>query len=620
MWLFLVLTVLYLGLAGRFAWVQVVDYSQKLELRDLRQFKDPARRGNIYDRNGVPLAITEDGYDVWVRPRLARHLNEGPEIVQAAARILNMSGLEISQRLNEDVSFAFLKRRVGHNAGAAIRALHLQSLGADHVFLRDYPQGELAAQVIGRVNTDDVGNAGIEAGMNQVLSGQDGVRQYRVDGRQAPIPGTEAVLQKIRNGNDLRLTLDARIQNVAEQQLNNAIQAHHAAAGCTVVLDVRTGEILAMASRPTFSPGAPVTNMGALLNRGISYAYEPGSTMKMVTASAALTEKAWSLSDTVTCKGSMVVGKHVIHCVVDPPYHGGHGVETLRDIIRNSCNIGAATIGLKLGGTDLYRYIERFGLLDRPNLGLPGAVAYRLSPPDDWARIRLANVAFGQGIMVTPLQMLAAYGAVANHGLLMQSHIISSVANPDTGAQQIEPITPVRQVVPEAVARSVVDLLMAVVYDGTGKNAQIPGYEVAGKTGSAQKAGAHGYLQGRFIASFVGFAPASNPRVACITMIDEPQGLHWGAVCAAPVVREVLRWSLHYLQAPPDDPALTADGAYFASVLKQEHLGVPLPGSPGWDRGRMQGVSRPSLGNSDESLHRLGDKGVSRPGHDNPIV
>ncbi len=275
----------------------------------------------------------------------------------------------------------------------------------------------------------------------------------------------------------------------------------------------------------------------------------------------------------------MMIGQKKISCVLEPPFTHGHGTETIRDVIRSSCNVGAATIGMKLGAPKLYDYISRFGLLDRPRIGLPGAVAYRLAEPATWAKMRLANISFGQGVMITPLQMVMAYAAVANRGMLMKPEIVAARVDADTGATQRTMPTSVRQVLPPETSLQVVNILKAVVYDGTGKPAQIPGYQVAGKTGSAQKAGPHGYLDGKFIASFVGFAPASHPQVACITMIDEPQGDHWGAVCAAPVVREVLRWSLHYLQAPPDAPQLTGDGGDVPSLRKQEGSKISLPGS-----------------------------------------
>ncbi|HET6386874.1 MAG TPA: penicillin-binding protein 2 [Armatimonadota bacterium] len=587
--LFLVCSAAYLGLALRFTYLQALPHPGEPAERDQETRVIPARRGDIYDRNGIPLAITVDGFDVWVRPNLVRKLNLGAQVAPALAHTLNMPIQAIQAILSETRSFSFVKRHVSHQLGLSVRALNLQGAGADPVFLRAYPQGALGAQTIGRVTTDDVGRAGIEEGYDRILRGVDGETAYRVDGKGQPIPGTERVLKPARNGSEIRLTLDARIQEVAERELDRSVQAHHATAGCTLVVDVPTGQILAMASRPTFNPNLPVQkkDMDALLNRAISYAYEPGSTMKMVTAASALATKKWSLTDTVDCKGSIMIGRRRIRCVVEAPYHGGHGVETLRDILRNSCNVGAATVGMKLGGSDLYKYIKSFGLLDRSEIGLPGAVAYRLSRPDTWARVRLANIAFGQGIMVTPIQILYAYAAIANGGCLMKPEVVQSIVNTDAGVTRSIAPCAVRRVVSPEIARETKNLLVAVVYDGTGKNAEIPGYSIAGKTGSSQKAGAHGYIPGKYVASFIGFAPASDPRVACITMIDEPKGIHWGAVCAAPVVREVLRWSLHYLQIPPDAPELTADGSNYRSLRKQEVrlAGTGSPFASSWIRG-----------------------------------
>ena len=591
--LFCICSLLYFLLAVRFVGYQALPHGPGITTRDLRIMRLPARRGDICDRNGIPLAVSVDGFDVWVRPNLIRKLNIADKVVPALSRTLQLPPAYIQTRLNLAKPFAFVKRRVSRAGGVAVQALDLPGVGADPVFLRAYPQGALAAQVIGRVNTDDVGTAGLEVGFNQDLQGQDGAEQFLMDGRGQMIPGTDKILRKVHNGRDIRLTIDSRIQQVAEAQLQKTIQDHRAAAGCTVVMDVPTGEILAMASWPTYDPNLPVKDMSALLNRNISFAYEPGSTMKMITASGALTEKAWSKTDTVTCRGSIMIGRRRIRCVVDPPYHGGHGVETIRDVLRNSCNVGAATIGMRLGAAKLYKYIQRFGLLDLPGLGLPGAVAYRLSSPESWARVRLANIAFGQGIMLTPLQLCTAYGATANDGILMKAHVVMRMNDPDTGLnRQILPER-VRRVMPSSVAADIRSMLESVVYNGTGKTCEIPGYVVAGKTGSAQMAGNHGYISGKYIPSFVGFAPATNPRVVCLTMVDEPQGIHWGAVVAAPVVREVLRWSLHYLQVEPDAPDLTADGGDFKTVRQLEHLGLPLPGSSGWEETHPRPVLPP---------------------------
>lgn len=620
--LLLVSSLGYAVVAARFIYLQGYGHGKTPASRDLRTARIAPRRGDIFDCNGLPLAVSVDGYDIWVRPHLIHLLKEEAKVVPALAHTLNVPEGAIAASIAGDKRFSFLSRGASHSAGEAVLALRLPGVGADKVFLRTYPQGSMAAQVLGRVDTDDKGTAGVESGLNSSLQGQPGIIQFRVDGKNDPIPGTEKTIQSVRNGQNLRLTLDSRIQQVAERQLEAALEQRHAAAGCTVVVDIKSGAILAMANRPTFNPNLPLTNMGALLNRGISYAYEPGSTLKMVTASGALAEHAWDLHRTVTCPGSMMIGKKKIRCVLEPPFVHGHGTETIRDVIRSSCNVGAATIGMKLGGPKLYDYICRFGLLDRPRIGLPGAVAYRLSGPETWAKMRLANISFGQGVLITPLQMVMAYAAIANRGLLMKPEIVAARVDADTGLTERNAPTPIRQALPAATAQEVVNILKAVVYDGTGKPAQIPGYQVAGKTGSAQKSGPHGYLDGKFIASFVGFAPASRPKVACITMIDEPQGEHWGAVCAAPVVREVLRWSLHYLQAPPDAPQLTGDGSDAASLQKEKESKIPLPGAIAQSAQSIPAAPPRHTGSPEtpDSLFRPPAQAWKREGHHAPAT
>ncbi len=290
--LFLVSTLGYAVVAFRFVYLQGWNHGKGPASRDLQSKRLAARRGDIFDRNGLPLAVSVDGYDIWVRPHLIHLLKEEGKVVPALAQALAAPEGTIAASIAGDKRFVFLSRGASHNAGQAVLNLHLPGVGADQVFLRTYPQGSLAAQVIGRVDPDDVGKAGLEQGLNSSLQGQPGIVQFRVDGKNEPIPGTEKMIQPVRNGQNLRLTIDSRIQQVAERQLEAALEQHHAAAGCTIVVDISSGAILAMANRPTFNPNLPVTNMAALLNRGVSYAYEPGSTMKMITASGALAEHA----------------------------------------------------------------------------------------------------------------------------------------------------------------------------------------------------------------------------------------------------------------------------------------------------------------------------------------
>jgi cell division protein FtsI/penicillin-binding protein 2 len=351
-------------------------------------------------------------------------------------------------------------------------------------------------------------------------------------------------------------------------------------------MDPRTGEILALSQAPGYNPNAPrpagrLGREAALRlqarwrDAAVSNLYEPGSTLKTITASAVLQEQGLGeMERRVYCSPTLPIGRRVIHEAADA-LTKNLGEQNLRGILRVSSNVGMAQFGLRLGAPRLYEYEQKFGFLDPPGSGLPGEAKSPLQPPDapnratggvGWAKIQLANIAFGQGISLTPLQLASAYGAIANGGTLMQPHIVRAVRR--DGRETLVPPVPVRRVLDPPVAAAVRSMLGTVVQSGTGRPAQIADFTVGGKTGSAQVSGPHGYEAGRFVASFVGLVPLSHPRLVILCAVFEPQGIHWGASVAAPVVHNIARAAMLQLQVPPDAPGLPD----WDDHLKTDHL------------------------------------------------
>lgn len=582
--LFVFVAGLYLLLAGRLVYLQAARhaYFQK-EADSYRVSKSllPARRGLILDRNGEALAANVPAAAVYADPQevpdpagtaalLAPILHETPARLQAL----------LTPR-SARVHYVALKRHFAlpgttvmpvQALTAAIKKTGLAGIYVVGDSSRSYPDGSLAAQVLGFTNGDGVGIAGLEHSQESLLRGHDGKVVAEIDKDGRFLPGTTRHRVEAENGADIVTTLDSRLQGIADDELAKAVQAHHADHGVVVVLDPQTGEILALSQAPAFNPNAPrppgrLSKAAALQvaarwkNGAVSDLYEPGSTLKTITASAILQEQGLGMMDKrVYCSPTLPIGKRVIHEAADA-LTKNLGEQNLRGILRVSSNVGMAQFGLGLGAPRLYEYEQKFGFLDPPGSGLPGEAKSQLLAPDapnrftggiGWSKIQLANISFGQGISLTPLQLAAAYGAIANGGTLMRPHIIRAVRR--DGRDTLAAPQPVRRVLDPQVAAAVRSMLGTVVQSGTGQPAQIADFSVGGKTGSAQVSGAHGYEEGHFVASFVGLYPLSHPRLVILCAVFQPQGIHWGASVAAPVVHNIARAAMLQMHIPPDAP------------------------------------------------------------------
>jgi len=518
----------------------------------------PSHRGRIFDRLGRPLATNLDTQSVYAVPRA---IQNRAAFAAKVAPILGMDPRAIEEGLEPNLSFVWLKRKVPPETVEALRAL---GLGGKLGFLaedrRAYPNGSLAAHLLGFVGIDNQGLAGVELSYDETLQGRTGKAVAGRDAIGRLRPDTQMVAAAPTDGADLVLTIDQVIQHLTEQALARALQETGAVRGMALVMDPRSGEMLAMAAAPAFVPGefervAP----RRWANRPVSEVFEPGSTFKVVTVAAALESGRVRPTDRFDCPEYLQVGKHRIR----DAHRSCKTSQTLEEIVRNSSNVGAAEVAQKVGKSVLYQYIRRFGFGAATGIDLPGEAPGIVNPPAEWLGPGLQTIGFGQGISATALQMLTAASALANDGVMVRPHIMRMVRDREGKLLRAASLESGRRVVSSATAAALMRMMVRTVENGTGKEAALPGYVVAGKTGTAEKPGpGGGYLPGRYVASFVGFAPVPRPRLAILVVLDEPKGAYYGGTVAAPVFREIAGRALWYLRVPPSAaPDLGSPGA-----------------------------------------------------------
>ncbi len=510
----------------------------------VRDHDIPARRGDIFDRRGVPLAQSVDVDSIWVDPSM---LHDVEAAARELARATGGDTRELTERLVKGRRFAWVKRQVTPAEVAKVKALALPGVGFTREPRRFYPQRELAAQLIGLVGTDARGLDGLELAFEDELSGDRVKREGLRDAKGRKLLTRGAQDPSARAGATVTLTLDRQLQYLTEKALQRAVDESKAIAGTAVMLDPKTGELLAVANEPRFNPNTPrEAQRDALRNRALTDAFEPGSTFKAFVVAAALDEKAITERTTLDCEqGAWAVGRHVVHDT--HPY----GTLDVRQVLQVSSNICAAKIAQRLGRDRLVEAYQRFGFGERHGLSVPGEG--RGSVPYPRAEITLATQAFGQGLTATTLQVAAGYAALANGGVLMRPYLVSKVVDPDGVVLLENKPAEVRRVVSERSARTVVAMLESVVEkDGTAPRARMDEYRVAGKTGTAQKADpvARGYSDKR-VASFVGLVPAEDPHLVLLIVVDEPKTDVYGGLVAAPAFKEIAQAAMAYLGVPP---------------------------------------------------------------------
>lgn len=540
--LLLVLVLLgFVALLGRSLYLQSFHkrfLQEKGDARYNRTLVLPSQRGKINDRHGELLAISSPVESVWANPS---DVNIDAAQTKKIAELLNLKVDTVSKKLaNSEREFVYLKRRVSPELAAEVMRLGVSGIYLQREYKRYYPAGEVTAHLVGFTGIDDQGQEGFELTMNETLSGKSGSRKVIKDRAGHIIEDLEAV-KVPQDGHDVTLSIDRRIQYLAHRELAKAVDKFKAKAGAAIVLDAKTGEVLAMANVPTYNPNNPVNIQGKSRNRAITDTFEPGSTMKTVTAAAALESGLYQPETKIqTAPGRMTIGKATIHDAHT------HGVLTVSEIIQKSSNIGSAKMALSMDRQYMWSVFNLIGFGSKTRIGFPGEASGRLRDFKTWRPIEQATMSYGHGISVTLLQLARAYTVFANDGELKPVSLLKLKEAP-VGTQVFSPVT----------ARAVKDMLELVVLPGgTALRAQVLGYRVAGKTGTTHKLSPQGgYEKDKYVGSFVGMAPASNPRLIMAVMIDDPSsGQYYGGTVAAPVFSAVMADTLRMLSIPQDAP------------------------------------------------------------------
>jgi cell division protein FtsI/penicillin-binding protein 2 len=529
----------------RAVWIQVVR-SPEYTAMALRQHREtvvvPAGRGTIVDRNGEPLAIGKLATTVYANPR---QVNRPRDLTLAAARQLRLDPAALYPTLvDRSRGFVYVARKADPHKADNLKALDFAGVGFYPEEQRYYPQGPVASQVLGYAGLDNRGLEGLERSLDGTLSGRPGSQTIVKDpfGRALDVVETKREVP----GKSVRLTIDRDIQSNAENVLQETVRRWGARAATAVVMDPHTGAILAMASAPTFNDNRfPTTRADRRRNRAVTDTYEPGSTFKLVTIAAALEDKVVTPRTSFRLAPTIQVADRVIH----EAHIRGTERLNVQQILEQSSNIGTITIAERLGAGRLASWVQRFGYGAKTGIDFPGESAGFALPLDQWSGSTIGTVPIGHGIAVTPIQMARAYSVIANGGVLVKPHLIDRIDGTTV------PTTRVRRVVSHRVSEQMLSMLRGVVLEGTGTEAAIPGYTVAGKTGTAAKIDPDGrYSTSRYVASFVGLVPATKPKLVIMVMVDEPHGDIYGGVVAAPAFRDIARHDLQYLEIPPDQP------------------------------------------------------------------
>jgi cell division protein FtsI (penicillin-binding protein 3) len=557
------------AIAAKLFWLQVVrhqDFVVRAEKQQRRTFEVAPRRGILYDRNGRELAMTVQVDSIYADPSA---IDDKQTAARALAAVVHTdpddaptSEDQILARLTSGHNFAWVARRVTPAVANAVRALNLKGIYFDKEFQRFYPDNEIAAQVLGYVGMDDNGLGGIEQKFDAQLHGLPGEKYTAMDARRKVLGSTE---REPSPGRNLVLTIDSNIQFLAERALDHAMERTQATNGTVVVQDVHNGQILALAVRPTFNPNQFRHASPALLrDHAVSDVYEPGSTFKLVTYSAALDQQIVTPDSTIDCHGSqIVIAGRTLH-----DDKGEHfGVIPIHDALAHSSNVAAAQLAMRMGPQHFYQYVQAFGFGSRSGIELPGETRGLVTPLSHASETSVAYMGMGQGIAVTPIQLSTMVSAIANGGVYLPPHILmpAQPAGQNGAPPPPSPIKPgedvpnplplgAHRVISTMASAQMRKMMEGVVLFGTGRSAQLNGYSSAGKTGTAQKIdpATHAYSKSLHIASFAGFAPVGNPAIAVAVVLDSPKGAYYGAAVSAPVFAEIAQQVLEYLGIPHD--------------------------------------------------------------------
>lgn len=547
--LFILFIVFYFLLIYRLYNIQVIQSNKFEEIAQqehLTSFSIEGERGNIYDRNLKKLVVNVNVQSLFAIPP---KIENPREAALKISLILNLETKEVLDKLNQKRPFVWIKRKLNETEVEEIKKLNLEGLDFLKESKRFYPKKYLASNLMGFVGIDNQGLEGLELFFDQELKGLPGLVVLERDASGDEIPLSIKELNTHRDGNSIVLTIDEFIQYITEEALDKAFQKYKAKAGVAIVVEPKTGEVLAIAVRPSYDPN--YFNKYALdlwRNLAITNTYEPGSTFKIVTIATALEEGVVKLDDQFYCKGWTNYNGHIFHDIHQ------HGSQNLTDIVKNSCNVGVIQVGTRLEQKVFEKSIRRFGFGTLTEINLPGEVNGLIRSSKDWSKISLASISIGQEISITPIQLIMAISAIANRGTLMKPLIVKEILDSNQNSVKVFKPKAVRQVVSVETALTMTKILEQVVIDGTGMEAKLDEYQVAGKTGTGQifDFATGKYSNSAYVSLFVGYVPAENPKISILILLDQPKGSYYGGTVAAPVFKEIASKVLPYLSIPPN--------------------------------------------------------------------
>lgn len=626
---FAIIALLLIALVFRVAWIQIVDAEELSQKAIDQQTKDTpieAKRGTIYDRNGKELATSTTCYTLWARPSQIK-LKDGKtrpdsEIKDFANEIAELVGKEadeVYEKMTKSQALVRIAKYLDKETADKLRELTITGIELSEDTKRFYPLGNFASQVLGSVNDDNVGRTGIELQYDQYLSGISGrwVKNTDLLGNEL-VKGAEEYYEA-QDGLNVIMTLDEAIQYYVEKALEKGMEKTKAKRIMCLVMDPKTGDILASATTPGYDPNnatdplekdkAKYEKMSSedknkylfslWRNPLVSDTYEPGSTFKLITSSSAIEEKVINDNTTFNCSGSFTVAGVRLHCWT----HGAHGTQNIRKAIGNSCNPALAKVASLLGKTRFYKYLDLYGITDKTGVDYPGESGAIVQNIENVGPVELATIGYGQGISVTPIQLLTAVNAIGNDGVLLQPRYVKALTDSEGKVVESYEPTVVRKVISAATAKKMRSIMQYVVDEGGGGNARIAGYRVGGKTGTANKIDAGTGKYGKYYySSFIGMAPMDDPKVSILVVVDSPKGSYYGSMVAAPIAKDILTDTLRYLNVTPKYTADEQKGLQSGYTTVPNVVGKEFSEAAGIIGGKDLKYSRPKSAQGDDEF------------------
>lgn len=626
---FALIALMLVLLLFRLAWIQVVDaeeLSQKAIDQQTQDTPIEAKRGAIYDRNGKELATSTTCYTLWARPSQIK-LKDGEERSEAEikgfadeiAKITGGDADSIYTNITKEQALVRVAKYLDKDTAEQLRELAISGIELSEDTKRYYPLGNFASQVLGSVNDDGVGRTGIELQYDQYLSGVAGrwVKNTDLLGNEL-VKGAEEYYEA-QDGLNVIMTIDEAIQYYVEKALAEGMETTKAKRIMCLVMDPKTGDILASASTPGYDPNdatepldkdakkyAKMTTeeqnqylFSLWRNPVVSDTYEPGSTFKLITSSAAIEEKVIDESTTFKCAGSFSVSGIRLHCWTS----GAHGTQTIKEAVGNSCNPALAKVAELLGKTKLYKYIDLYGITETTGVDYPGEASAIVQNIDNVGPVELATIGYGQGISLTPIQLLTAINAIGNDGKLLQPRYVKALTDSDGNVVQSYEPTVVRKVISSTTAKKMRNIMQYVVDEGGGGNARIAGYRVGGKTGTANKIDAGTGKYGKYYySSFIGMAPMDDPQISILLIVDSPKGAYYGSIVAAPIAKKILTDALRYLNVTPEYTSAEKKTLQSGYTTVPNVVGKEFSDAAGIIGGKELKYSRPKSAQDDDDF------------------